>query len=72
MVELDGDDRKSFIRSSLGTPVWGMCSLWPKTICVALSMGVLLKGIDGARGALILHLGDGVQVSGGCDGHGLL
>ena len=48
-----------------------MCPLRPKTICVALSMmralnfGVLLNGIDGARRAIILHTGGGVQVSGG-------
>ena len=45
--------------------------MWPKTICVALSMvsalnfGVLLNGIDCARRALILYSGGGVQVSGG-------
>ena len=68
---VEGDNRKSSIRSSLVTPVWEMYPLWPKMICVALSMvralnlGVLFKGIDGARRALSLHLGGGVQVSGG-------
>ena len=42
-----------------------MCPLWPKTICVALSMVSALNFSVRARRDSILHSGGGVQVSGG-------